>query len=50
MAGPSSRRWNTTGRVAELRERLGVPLIEKPFTIYQILDAVEEASARLPLP
>jgi CheY-like chemotaxis protein len=43
----ASARRASTGRVAELRERLGVPLIEKPFTIYQILDAVEEASARL---
>ena len=35
------------GGVAELRERLGVPLIAKPFTVKEILDAVEAAVARL---
>ncbi len=37
----------TTGRVAELREQLGVPLFAKPFTVDQILNAVAEAAARL---
>lgn len=37
----------TTGRVAELRELLGVRLIAKPFTMQQITDAVEEAVASL---
>lgn len=36
-----------TGRVAELREQLDVPLVRKPFTFMQILDAVEYAAARL---
>ena len=35
------------GRVAELRERLGVPLIPQPFKVEEILDAVEAAAARL---
>src|SRR5262245_24816600 len=43
----ASPRRASTGRVAELRQRLGVPLVEKPFNLSQLLDAVEEASARL---
>lgn len=35
------------GRVAELRKRLGVPFIAKPFTVKEILDAVAAAAARL---
>jgi CheY-like chemotaxis protein len=43
----ASARRASTGRVAELRERLGVPLVPVPFTVHQLLAAVEEASARL---
>lgn len=35
------------GQIAELRERLGVPLIALPFTVEQLVDAVAMASARL---
>lgn len=35
------------GRVPELREQLGVPLIHKPFHFQQIIDAIEQAAARL---
>ena len=31
------------GPVAALREQLGVPLVAKPFTVAQLLDALEEA-------
>jgi CheY-like chemotaxis protein len=37
----------TIGRVAELREQLGVPLVAKPFTWEQIANAVEQAIGRL---
>ena len=37
----------SVGDVAELREQLGVPLIPKPFHFRQIIDAVEQATARL---
>mgnify|MGYP001546707681 CR=1 FL=1 len=36
-----------TGRIAELRKQLDVPLIAKPFTVKEILSAVETSSARL---
>lgn len=37
----------TTSRVAELRARLGVPLVAKPCTLPRIIEAVEEAATRL---
>jgi CheY-like chemotaxis protein len=37
--------WATRGRVADLRQQLGVPLVPKPFTADQLLDAVAEAAA-----
>ena len=43
----------TMGRVAELRRLLDIPLISKPFTVSEILQAVDEATWRLtsgPLP
>jgi CheY-like chemotaxis protein len=43
----------TMGRVAELRRLLDIPLISKPFTVSEILQAVDEATRRLtsgPLP
>lgn len=36
-----------TGRVAELRDRLGVPLVAKPFSFEEIVEAVEVAAADL---
>jgi CheY-like chemotaxis protein len=42
-----SRVRATTGRVATLREQLEVPFIAKPFTVGQILSALEEAERRL---
>lgn len=36
-----------TGPVAALRAELDVPLIPKPFTPHDILEAVEQAAARL---
>ena len=36
-----------TGRIADLRERLGVPLIGIPFRFEELLHAVEGAVARL---
>ena len=41
------------GRVPELRQLLDSPLIAKPFTVSQILQAVDDATQRLtsgPLP
>jgi CheY-like chemotaxis protein len=41
------------GRVAELRQLLDIPLIAKPFTVSQILQAVDDATQRVtygPLP
>ncbi|MGO8951641.1 MAG: YgjP-like metallopeptidase domain-containing protein [Ktedonobacterales bacterium] len=35
------------GRVAELRRQLGIPLISKPFSVSDILDAVEKAARQL---
>ena len=35
----------TTGSVAELRQQLGVPLLRKPFTMDQLLNAVKEMEA-----
>lgn len=35
----------SSGRIAELRRQLGVPLIPKPFVLDQILDALSEAAA-----
>lgn len=35
------------GRIKQLRDQLGVPLVEKPFTIEQLLDAVTAAEQRL---
>ena len=43
----------TGGRVAKLRQLLDIPLIAKPYTVSQILQAVDEATQRLtsgPLP
>jgi CheY-like chemotaxis protein len=37
----------TVGRVAELRQLLDIPLIAKPFTVSEILQAVDEATGRL---
>lgn len=37
----------TSGRVAELRKQLGIPLIPKPFTVEQLLDAVNTATRQL---
>lgn len=37
----------THGRVKKLRERLGIPLVVKPFTVEQLLEAVVEAEQRL---
>ncbi len=38
----------TAGRVQVLRTQLGIPLLAKPFTAEQLLDAVVEAEQRLP--
>lgn len=35
------------GRVKELRDQLGIPLVGKPFTVDQLLDSVADAAARL---
>jgi two-component system cell cycle response regulator CpdR len=35
------------GRVAQLLGQLNIPLVSKPFTVTQILSAVENASQRL---
>lgn len=35
------------GRVAELLGQVSIPLVSKPFTVTQILSAVESASQRL---
>lgn len=37
----------TEGRVAELRRRLDVPLVPKPFTVAQLLQSVEHAAASI---
>ncbi len=39
--------WATQGRVAELRRQLDVPLLAKPFTVPQLLNALEEAMASM---
>lgn len=36
----------TEGRIQELREALDVPVIPKPFTVEQLLDAVADAERR----
>lgn len=41
-----SRQWATTGRVAALRKQLDVPFVLKPFTVDQVIEAVEEAVQR----
>ncbi|HEV2459400.1 MAG TPA: response regulator, partial [Ktedonobacterales bacterium] len=37
----------TVGRVAKLRQLLDIPLIAKPFTVSEILQAVDDATQRL---
>ena len=37
----------STGSLLTLRERLGVPLVPKPFTVDQLMDAVAQAAAQL---
>lgn len=37
----------TEGRVRELRDLLNVPFIHKPFDFDRLIDAVDEAAARL---
>lgn len=37
----------THGRVKKLRERLGISLVVKPFTVEQLLEAMVEAEQRL---
>lgn len=39
--------WAQSGRVAAPREQLDVPLVSKPFTVLQVLNAVEAAAARM---
>jgi CheY-like chemotaxis protein len=38
----------TTGSVAQLRQQLDVPLLPRPFTMDQLLDAVAQAAAGMP--
>jgi CheY-like chemotaxis protein len=40
--------WATSGRVAQLREQLHVPLVPKPFTVDELVTVVADTMAEMP--